>query len=80
VARQFARADRQLLLQRQINGYLLHETADPRASLERLSNAIDDETWKAEIGARYGLTFSRVSTSCRAKAGAETRPGASQHR
>ena len=45
VARQPARADRQLLLQRQINGHLRREAADPRASLERLANAIDDETW-----------------------------------
>jgi hypothetical protein len=32
VARQPARADRQLLLQRQINGYLRREAADPRAA------------------------------------------------
>ena len=46
VARQPAHDNRQLLLKRQINGYLRRETADPRASLERLANAIDDETWE----------------------------------
>jgi hypothetical protein len=46
VARQHADANRQLLLQRQINGYLRREVADPRASLERLANAIDDEAWE----------------------------------
>jgi len=43
VARQHADANRQLLLQRQINGYLRRDAADPKASLERLANAIDEE-------------------------------------
>jgi hypothetical protein len=43
VARQHADANRQLLLQRQIDGYLRREAADPRASLERLANAINEE-------------------------------------
>ena len=36
VARQHDHTSRQLLIQRQIIGYLRRETADPRASLERL--------------------------------------------
>jgi hypothetical protein len=43
VARQHADANRQLLLQRQIDGYLVREAADPKASLERLADAIDGE-------------------------------------
>jgi hypothetical protein len=43
VARQHVDASRQLSLQRQIIGYLRRETADPRASLERLANAIEEE-------------------------------------
>jgi hypothetical protein len=43
VARQHARSDRRLLVRRQINGYLRREATDPRASLERLTNAIDEE-------------------------------------
>src|SRR5271170_4962739 len=42
VARQPVDANRQLLLQRQIDGYLVREVADPKASLERLANAIDE--------------------------------------
>src|SRR5271170_7897691 len=64
VARQPAHADRQLLLQRQINGHLRREAADPRASLERLANAIDDETWDVarELG-RVGGERSCINVS-----------------
>jgi hypothetical protein len=43
VARQYPHASRQLLIQRQIIGYLRREADDPRASLERLANAIEEE-------------------------------------
>ena len=52
VGRQHANANRQLLLRQQIDGYLRRETADPRASLERLANAINEE---AEQGGDWNL-------------------------
>ena len=52
VARQHDHTSRQLLIQRQIIGYLRREAADPRASLERLANAINEE---AEQGGDWNL-------------------------
>ena len=43
LSRQHVDTSRHLSLQRQIIGYLRRETADPRASLERLANAIKEE-------------------------------------
>ena len=48
VARQHAHDSRQLLIQRQIIGYLRREAANPRASLERLANAIEEEAKQGE--------------------------------
>jgi hypothetical protein len=67
LAKQPAAVNCQLLVERQIDGYLRREAADPKASLERLCAAIDNE---AEQGGDWRMMQDYVQSCLRRLPGA----------
>jgi hypothetical protein len=67
LAKQTAAVNCQLLVKRQIDGYLRREAADPKASLERLSAAIDNE---AQQGGDWTMMQDYVQSCLRRLPGA----------